>query len=380
MGGESDMIMKGFKEICKWGGIVVGCSLIGVILLVMVYCLPIEPIFYNFSTGVEGMERNGEQYQLIFDYDASVLDMFTEALMVKAAATPMPPTGENVVQQAMRGYTLNERDVWQGHGLKFYEYEWNGKEYSCDSYERYWHGYLVILKPLMLFFSLHDIVFLNFMLQMIFMYFFLLILRKKKVSYLQFPMVLLWIMSVQVAIMLCLDYSVCFYIYMGAVTLLLVNKKAVEKYCYVFLLTGICTAYFDFLTWPLITLCIPMVILMCLKQSDSINRNIQSVIVSSLSWGFGYAGMWGMKWLIGSIVLQENLLHDAIQEITLRNSNTVGLDETITWLEVLGINFGVILKKPIMVLLLTIFIFTGILIVRRRKYCKYRPFMTHCTA
>lgn len=39
------------------------------------------------------MVRNEGWYQFIFDYDASTIDAYTEALMIKATATPMPPTG-----------------------------------------------------------------------------------------------------------------------------------------------------------------------------------------------------------------------------------------------------------------------------------------------
>ena len=99
--------------------LLVGGVVIGTVLLFLVYCIPIERIFYNFSTGVEGMIKNPGWYQMVFDYEASTVDRYTETIMVKMAATPMPPTGENVLQQALRGYTLNDEDA--KHGLKFYE-------------------------------------------------------------------------------------------------------------------------------------------------------------------------------------------------------------------------------------------------------------------
>ena len=52
--------------------------------------------------------------------------------MLKAAATPFPQNGENIIQQTMRVYMLNEKsDI---HGSKYIDYTWNGKSYSCDSY------------------------------------------------------------------------------------------------------------------------------------------------------------------------------------------------------------------------------------------------------
>lgn len=341
-------------------------SVLGVFLLVLVYCIPIDRIFYNFSTGVEGINGSGLYYYL-FDYDTSIADNFTEFLIVKAAATPLPPSGENIVQMALRGYTLNEQEVQ--HGLKYYEYTWMGREYSCDSYERYWHGYLVILKPLMVVFTYTDIIFLNILAQFLVMFGILWACAKRMQWRMMIAFVFLWLISFQLTIMLCLDYSVCFYIYSIATLALLHSDKVRQKYIYFFLVIGMLTSYMDFLTWPLITLGIPLVVLIMLD-----GEKIKKVIGGGISWGLGYAGLWGMKWVIASVVLGENVFGNAMDEMTLRSSaySNDSMQSTVTYMGVIKQNLSVFEKKTFMLLGLTMGIYLFGLIYKNRKAFDYK--------
>lgn len=76
---------------------------------------------------------------------------------MKVVEMPLPEsTGENIFQCAMRGYTLNQE--WN-HGMQFIQYEWKEKIFLCDSYERYWHGYAIFLRPLLTFFHTRTLYF-----------------------------------------------------------------------------------------------------------------------------------------------------------------------------------------------------------------------------
>lgn len=51
------------------------------------------------------MERDDNWYRMIYDYDASTLDNYTQGLMLKAAATPFPQNGEKY-------YTANYESIY----------------------------------------------------------------------------------------------------------------------------------------------------------------------------------------------------------------------------------------------------------------------------
>lgn len=350
-----------------------GCVL-GILLLVLAYCIPIDRIFYNFSTGIEGINGSGYYYYL-HDYEASIADNFTEFLIVKATATPLPPSGENIVQMALRGYTLSEQEVQ--HGLKFYEYTYMGKEYSCDSYERYWHGYLVFLKPLMAVFTYSDIIFLNIAAQLLLMFGIIWTCAKKEQWCLAVSFLFFWLVNVQLTVMLCLDYSACFYIYAISTLVLMHSRKVRQQYVYFFLVVGMITSYMDFLTWPLITLGIPLTVFVLSSAEEE--KKIGKIIAGSISWGFGYAVFWGMKWIIASVVLGENVIGDALSEVSLRSSSYGGdnMEKTISYLEVLKRNFSALGKKTFVLLALAMGIYLFSLMYKNRKNIDYKKLIPY---
>ena len=87
-----------------------------------------------------------------------------------------------------------------------------------------------------------------------------------------------------------------------------------------FLIIGICTAYFDLLTCPVVALGVPLVFWVLLSDSPSLNQ----VISLSAGWGMGYAGMWSGKWVLASLLTNENILADAEGAARLRTGNHEG--------------------------------------------------------
>lgn len=119
-------------------------GILGTLLLGLVYSIPTDKAFtrYRFN-GSKMIESREGWHRYLIDYDASILDNVTESEMLRIASSPLPKhTGENLFQYAMRGYRIED------HGMNESDFVYNG-------YERYWHGYLVILKPLLHYFFLY---------------------------------------------------------------------------------------------------------------------------------------------------------------------------------------------------------------------------------
>lgn len=305
-----------WKVLFKMACILVGGGLVGTVLLTLVYCIPVDRMYANYqSVGLDSIQRREGWHKYLVDYDISTLDNNTEWLMLKAASTPLPETGENVLQKAMRCYTLNAE--WN-HGMTFQQYNWKGESLSCDSYERYWHGYLVILKPLLTVFTYTDLVYLNIACQALILFGIIYTLFDKQKQYLLVPFMFFWIMGMQLIIALSLDYSVCFYIYSAAILVLLHYPVVKEKYIYFFLIIGMLTGYMDLLTWPLVTLAIPLVIFV---QTEEENRIIiKKLLAASFLWAVGYIGMWALKWIIASVLLRDNVIVDAVERFLMRSA------------------------------------------------------------
>lgn len=356
--GDADCMSKFIRKGVTAVGILAFGAVLGALLLTLAFCLPVDRMYDSYLTnGLESIGRREGWHRYLYDYDATTLDNCTEQLMLKVASTPLPSTGENIFQKAMRCYTVNSE--WN-HGLTFLQYEWKGENLSCDSYERYWHGYAVVLKPLLIVFDYTDIVFINIAMQFFMMFFLLLVLDKRNLKYLQAGFVILWIVSMQMVIMLCLDYSVCFYIYMFATLLLVCFSKCQREYIWFFMITGMVTSYFDLLTWPLITLAVPLIVLLCMNQTESVKEKIKKGLLSAFFWGIGYIGQWMSKWVIATLVLSDNIIVDAVKQFVFRSSSSSeGQDSAgqAALFRTMQRNFSVFSEKGFVIVLIMIIVY-----------------------
>lgn len=348
------------KQIKIWMNmwIILICGgVLGTLLLGLVYCIPTDKAFLRCSSnGLDMIESRDGWHRYLTDYDASTLDNNTEWEMLRIASSPLPrDTKENIFQYAMRGYRVLNYDAEEA-------------DFQYAGYERYWHGYLVVLKPLLHYFSYTDIIFINMAIQIVLMFGMMHILMKNKMYGLQMIFIFFWILTMQVVIMFSMDYSVCFYIYMLGSLAILLFDKVQENYMYAFLIMGMLTSYFDFLTWPVVTLIMPLITYLYIGK-----RKLISIIMGVISWGIGYAVFWGEKWLIGSMILENSIIQDAIDRFKMRSSmdEAGGKLDTI-FIDTIKINFSVFNKKGYLVIL--ILTFGGVLLFQLYRMYKGAKF------
>ncbi len=300
-----------------------GCWLIalgiGVGLITLVYTLPLEPIQKSVADSVSVFESEGV-YPMVWpatlpEHSSTQLDNFTDMLLLNEAAC-----GEegSPIESAMRvprvgGSTLD--------GLREASL---GSKPEVD-YPRYWHGSLVILKPLLYIgLDYHAIRMMNSIIQIILI---IILLSKisKKVSFgvalaffAGFVAMGFW------AIGLSLQYSPVFYVTLIAMLIILNYDNIVSNVrllmCLMFCI-GMATAYVDLLTYPLVSLGFPAILYLVLHKSNNILKNMLCPIcLFGLAWCAGYGLMWVSKWVIASLVLQENVIANASTAIQIRTS------------------------------------------------------------
>ena len=188
----------------------------------------------------------------------------------------------------------------------------DGAAPETEPYARYWHGYLLFLKPLLLFFSIGSIRYLLAITEILLMLLFTVELAKHgKQAVMAFFALLAGLCPP--ALMNSLHYAPCFMIAIIAGFLVLHSNRS---YPVIFLLTGMSTAFIDFLTFPILTLIIPLTVYVL--QSRKTHPWI--LLFPVFAWSLGYAGLWAGKWLVGSILLRRNLFSDALLTLLTRTS------------------------------------------------------------
>ena len=113
-----------------------------------------------------------------------------------------------------------------------------------------------------------------------------------------------------------------------------------------FFTAGAFTSYMDFLTTPLLTYALPALCLIVLwaksnykdLSSNTPFASVKSVIVlivfTGLAWVLGYVCLWASKWILASLVLQQNVIEEAFGEIIFR----VGASNQSQWATVTDIS------------------------------------------
>ena len=223
----------------------------------------------------------------------TTLELATDALILKMALYEGDGEG---IEQAFRCYSTQ------------FETE----------YSRYWHGYVVILRALFMLFDYHEIRILNGVCQLVlFMWTAYLISMKKGVKY-AFAFATSYFLLMPLALIYCLQYSWIYYVAFLAVLLYIKYGDFWEKdnrYIYLFLMVGVAAIYFDLWTYPLLTWGLVAVWMVILQEEKDTLTHIKKVVFSAIAWIAGYAVMWIGKWIVGSLVLRENLFKRAIEEI-----------------------------------------------------------------
>ena len=331
------------KKIRSFAAILAVSAVVGTLLLVLVFLLPVGPMRKNVEKSVSDMLKTGDEVpeDAFSQYLWKNRETYTDAIMVQNAIERLPD--KNAYEHAMWMYHYDlEEDVWTPEdSLKaFFESHENVNNMYLHIYARYWHGYLLYLKPLLLLFSWQHVVWLELVAQIALMILVLVTaIRKKNVSVAIVTLGSFLFMK-PVLVLVSLTMSVCWILTLLAVEyMLLHHDKLHERQLYpeFFLVVGILTSYFDFLTYPIVTLGIPLCCYFLL-ESDKLWSNIKKLIGFGISWAVGYAGMWAAKWVIADLTLHTGTIKDAVWSIIGRTEAIGGRPRMNGGFYVIGLN------------------------------------------
>lgn len=194
-----------------------------------------------------------------------------------------------------------------------------------QQYLRYWHGSIAIVRPLLLLFQIKQIYVMHGMVLFGLSGTLLWLLCRRK-AYLQAGGVCLGLLMTGawfVPFSLEYTWTYLLMLVMSIAAVLLLGQEKTISFGLFFMVSGMLTAYMDFLTSETLTLTVPLLLLLGMKEWAS---KIQFAVKSILAWGLGYVGMWLMKWLMASVVLSENVMPYVSQHVQERVGGNIGLN------------------------------------------------------
>ena len=285
------------------------CAILaGAVLLTAVYSIPYDAIRDNIISSAEILNEEGP-YPDEYSWCMSELDNFTDGIMLSEACCE---TEGSALSRAMSSERYMLYYGWAG----IFFYLGISPIESFDSYARYWHGYLVTLKPLLTITDYSGIRIINLIVQTMLAAAVCMLMYKKGMKKYIFAYIISICFIAPLVIAKSLQMSTCYYILNAGclAVLILKDKASFRKYMFLFLWIGIITAYMDFLTYPIATFGMPAVLYLLCDKSESCKKTLLRLLNLLFCWGAGYAVMWASKWVLAGIITGTNVLADAASE------------------------------------------------------------------
>ena len=189
-------------------------------------------------------------------------------------------------------------------------------------YARYWHTHVAVIRMLLMAMDIKEMRFLFFIIQLLCICLIMMLVRDKKGFIPSLMVLTFYILNMPLSISAFTDYSVCMCVILALSLYVLwhLNKsdnsfKIIRsgRFYIWFCIMGCLVCSTDQLisgvmSWGiLITL---VIFLYC--EKNSIKDNLKMVVLSALSWIYGYAGFWIFKIAFATIYLHEDIFADAI--------------------------------------------------------------------
>lgn len=288
-------------------------------LIVGVAIIPRERIKTNMLESAEYMCESPTQWLLTDWIHASQIDHYADCITLSIA------------------YELDEsRPLQSAMTTSFYGYQTTAMNTmllesvrddlsATTEYLRYWHGSAAAMRLLHLFWNIKTIYMFHAILMAAVSLILIILLfkngfREEAVAY-----VLAMIIVSSWYVPLCLEYTYTFICMMvsAIIGFILALKHKDQWLGLFFMITGMVTVYFDFLTTETLTLLIPLLLILRVWSRQGREEKWVYSLKFGIAWSAGYLGMWMMKWLTASIVLGENVMPYVTGHVSERISGTV---------------------------------------------------------
>ncbi|WP_203662635.1 hypothetical protein [Lacticaseibacillus sp. 53-4] len=279
-----------FKNVGIYATLIVGLF----VALVIVY-VPSNGRINAHMPNTEQVWQNEGTYPVLNTRDSgSRLDSFTDRIMISETVK----SHNNPVYSAM----------------------------DSNGYARYWHGYLLWLRPLLMFMSYGSVreLYAVIVLLLVVLNGYMIAKRLDLFAAVAFGIALAF--QRFFAISINMQFANVFIICLVANLIVLsVDDDHYQKWhpFLFFLIVGTVTNFVDLLTAPMITLGVPLMIMIyrdfVSDKAQTFQKRLVQFLVSCLGWGIGYGVTWFLKWLFASFVTGRNVIQEALTEVLFRS-------------------------------------------------------------
>ncbi len=325
------------------------------LLLWLAHTLPTQNIRDNIRWWV--LEERGMPSLQLPPLEGSLRGIFTDALMLHYAAQDLEGTTALRQSLELRRGEVGEGEGWAaGDSLAAYL---SGESMPRQvTYARYWHGYLVILKPLLflsnlamarLFFAL-----VNGILPLVYLW----LCAGRGCRGAGLLAVVSGILLYPFFLSMSFSLSFCHILLWLFLTVQLAGWELWQRrrwQAFLFLVFGMVTAYLDLLTYPLVLLGFPLAMQLYLSSGvGGLRRRLAELAQWMGSWFWGYAGLWTAKWALAYSIGIGGIWEDGLATVGRRMGGGAWSWSALS--EALRVNWGLLAYWPIGILLASVLV------------------------
>ena len=282
-------------------------------ILTLAAMIPRKLISNNIERSLISFWKPTIYYRDIFD-DSLVLDMsyklnkkdpFISALEMNTLSNQ-----KDSIDSMLEDYSPIKALTHEFNNDYFTDYTYN------YSYARYWHGYVALMKPLLIFFTYNQMCGLLGVVSIILLIWFFVLMYKK--------------ISFKMACLFCIAWISIGYLYIWTsfslfMTILLAiifsiyilkNYNKIKNYRLLFFIYGSITVFMCWMNFTPITFAIPIMIYYLLNEEN--NFSIKEYFMMLFSYLFGYAIIWATKWILADVFTDNSIIRDSINQIVFR--------------------------------------------------------------
>lgn len=286
--------------------LVAGYLLLGV----LAYLIPDAPVRHHVEQSIGSGDLSNDYPQAVIHADFDIqdeytMDNFTDALILNQVV--------NFRSEGMKGILLVPRydeGVYMCNNLRHCMA--GADEGRTIHYARYWHGSTFVARILFFFTSYTGIRYLIYLFSSGLLLWCLFRLWRSG-GWAVLVAITAALLFVNVYIMqFSLQFAPVLLIALGGILWLTYHPS--DKADLLFLVLGSLTAFADLITVPTITLGLPLVVLVSLRNESDWRRGLLQVVQVAAWWLAGYVLTWLSKWGLATLLTGENVFVDAYNQ------------------------------------------------------------------
>lgn len=315
------------KTLCKMAITLAVSAVVGTLLLSAAYSLPTDRIKDNVRKSVGQLALEGDHFSVFSGLKYTEFDNYSDANYLNAA----------MVDHSAKGFFTGLYGLEYENADAVIEYDSpvtvlknvfsdDGELQYREFGKRFWNGYEIIVKPLMMIFTYGQIRNLNLYLEITLLMVLILLMHRYHLAKFSIPLVISYLLLNPVTMASSMAFSGFVYCtYIPCALIMIFNHKIRQRKLYpiFFMLIGICTAYFNMNYIQLISFAYALVFFFLMNGfPKGIKETVIAFIIYFVCCFTGFAGMYIMKWIIYEVSTGLPLISDMVSRILYRVSAT----------------------------------------------------------